>query len=65
MLTNVQNDYKRSWDDNLCSELKGLTLFWLIFNYIMLGVTFIYYLFFMGRAYCECDYDFDEYNIEY
>ena len=65
MLTNVQNDYKRSWDDNLCSELKGLTLFWLIFNYIMLGVTFIYYLFFMGIAYCECDYGFDEYDIEY
>ena len=65
MLVNVQNDYNRSWEDNLCSELEGLTLFWLIFNYIMLGATFIYYLFFMGIAYCECDYSFDEYDIEY
>ena len=64
MLVYVQQDYNRDWGDNTCPELKELTLFWLIFNYIMLGVTFIYYLIFAGIAYCECDY-VSEYDYEY
>ena len=65
MLTYAQNEYYRNWDDNVCPELESWTLGWLIINYIMLGCTFIYSLFFMGIAFCECDYDFDEYDLDY
>ena len=68
MLTNVQNDYDRSWEDwdtNLCPNLKDFTLAWLIINYVMLACTFIYSIFFMGIAFCDCDYDWSEYDIDY
>ena len=65
MLSNVQNDYSRNWDDNLCPELETWTLVWLVINYTMLGCTFIYYIFFLGVAFCDCDYNFDEFDIEY
>ena len=65
MLVNVQNDYNRTWEDNLCSELEVFTLVWLIINYVMLGCSFIYFIFFIGIGFCDCDYEFDEYDIEY
>ena len=65
MLTNVQNDYYRDWEDNICEGLESWTLAWLVVNYVMLGCTFIYSLFFMGVAFCDCDYDFDEYMLDY
>ena len=65
MLTYAQDEYYRNWDDNLCPELESWTLGWLIINYIMLGCTFIYSLFFMGIAFCDCDYDFDDYDLDY
>ena len=65
MLAIVQTAYYKNWDDNICDGLEGWTLAWLVVNYIMLGCTFIYSLFFMGVAFCDCDYDFDEYLIDY
>ena len=41
MLVFVQKDYYGSWEDNVCSSLKSLTLFWLIWNYINICITFI------------------------
>ena len=55
MLVYVQQDYNRDWGDNTCPELKELTLFWLIFNYIMLVATIVYSIFF-GIVTC-CGYD--------
>ena len=64
MLTNVQNEYYREWDDNLCPELETWTLAWLIVNYCMLGISFIYLIIFIAVAFCDCDY-YDEYDYEY
>ena len=41
MLVFIQRDFSRSWEDNTCSYLKPLTLFWLIWNYIIISLTFI------------------------
>ena len=41
MITFVQKDYYGNWEDNICSSLKSLTLFWLIWNYINICITFI------------------------
>ena len=48
MLVFAQLDYNKNWEENTCPELKDLTLFWLIFNYIMLAATFVYYIIFGG-----------------
>ena len=68
MLVNVQNDYARNWNDwdiNKCPGLKEATLSWLIINYVMLGCTAVYTVFFIGIAFCDCDYDFDDYDLKY
>ena len=41
MLVYIQRDYYGSWENNVCSSLKPLTLFWLIWNYIIICITFI------------------------
>ena len=64
MLVFAQLDYNKNWEENTCPELKDLTLFWLIFNYIMLAATFVYYIIFGGIAYCDCDY-VDDYEYSY
>ena len=49
MLVNIQNDYYESWEYNTCSNLKLLTLLWLIWNYIVVCISvvclFIYVIF--------------------
>ena len=55
LLIPIHVHYYWDWDDNLCPELKDLTLFWLIFNYIMLVATIVYSIFF-GIVTC-CGYD--------
>lgn len=60
----VQIKYIGNWDENTCPELQGLTLFWLIFNYIMLGVSIYYLIINIGISFCLCEY-FDDYNYQY
>ena len=68
MLVYAQNAYLGSWD-NLdkpeCSALKKASLAWLIINYSMLGGTVVYSVFFILLAFCDCDYNFDDYEIKY
>ena len=44
MLINIHIDYQSEtgWDTNLCPNLESLTLFWLIWNYINICLTFIF-----------------------
>jgi len=70
MLVYAQNDYSRKWDYDPskaeeCSSLKKATLAWLIINYSMLGGTVVYSVFFILIAFCDCDYDFDDYDLKY
>ena len=57
--------YIWDWDDNLCPELKDLTLFWLIFNYIMLVATIVYSIFFGIVTCCGYDHYINEYDYIY
>ena len=41
MLVYIQKDYYGDWDNNTCSNLKSWTLFWLVWNYIIICITFI------------------------
>ena len=61
MIANVQSDYYRNWEDNICDNLKPLTTFWLIWNYIMMSFTFIYSICYIASSTCDSydDYDFD------
>ena len=38
MLINIQKAYIKDWNNETCTNLKPLTLFWLILNYIMVGL---------------------------
>ena len=60
----VQIKYSKNWDENTCPELEGLTLFWLIFSYIMLGVSIFYFSINIGISFCNCEY-FDDMYYEY
>ena len=61
MLANVQPDYNRNWEDNKCDNLKPLTTFWLIWNYILMSSTFIYSICYIASSTCDSydDYDYD------
>ena len=61
MLVYVQTAYYKSWDENLCDHLKGFTLFWLIWNYIILSLSFIYFISYIIGGCCEAydEYDYD------
>ena len=61
MLVHVQNAYYKSWEENLCKDLESFTLFWLIWNYIMLSLSFIYFLTYIVGA---CDDSYDEYDYD-
>ena len=41
MLVYIQKDYYGNWENNTCSSLKPLTIFWLVWNYILICITFI------------------------
>ena len=56
MLTFIQRDYYGNWDDNTCSYLKPLTLFWLIWNYVIICISFILgCIYFIGGLIECCD----------
>ena len=59
MLINIQGSYNNDWNDNTCDSLKGLTLFWLIWNYCLIPITFIYGISFIGSDCCDYYNDFD------
>ena len=57
MVASIQEDYNKSWEENECESLKSYVLFWLIWNYIMLSLTGIYYIIFFCSAFCDDLYD--------
>ena len=65
MIINVHIDYDSEigWDKNICPNLKSLTLFWLIWNYINISITFIYFIIYIGIGWCDCTY-YDDYDFE-
>ena len=65
MIINVHIDYNSEigWDKNICPNLESLTLFWLIWNYINISITFIYFITYIGIGWCECSY-YDDYDFE-
>ena len=68
MLVYAQNDYSSNWDNwdsKNCPSLKNATFAWLIINYVMLGCTGIYSIFFIFIGFCDCDYNFSEYDLKY
>ena len=62
MLVYVQKKYYEDWEYNICENLKSLTLTWLVWNYIMVCLSFIFFCVYIGSA-C-CDNDYDEYDDE-
>ena len=65
MIVNIHADYisEDGWDKNLCPNLESLTLFWLIWNYINIGFTFIYFIIYIAIAWCNCTY-YDGYDFD-
>ena len=58
MIIKIHIDYKseNGWDKNLCPNLESLTLFWLIWNYINICLTFIYLIIYIGFAWFDFFY---------
>ena len=54
MIFYIHKDYKGNWEDNVCSSLKSLTLFWLIWNYINVCITFILTLIYFIMPIIDC-----------
>ena len=54
MLVFIQGDYYGNWEDNSCSTLKPLTLFWLIWNYIIISISSILGLVYFVGGLIEC-----------
>ena len=65
MIINVQIDYdaEYGWDKTICPNLESLTLFWLVWNYINICVTFIYFVIYIAIGWFECDY-YEGYDFE-
>ena len=65
MIVNIQADYgsEIDWEKNLCPNLESLTLFWLIWNYINICITFIYFIIYICISWCDCTY-YDGYDFE-
>ena len=61
MIVYVQSDYNRNWEDNTCDNLKPLTTFWLVWNYIIMSLTFIFFISYIASSTCDSydDYDYD------
>ena len=64
LLIITQIVYNRNWDDNLCPELKDLTLIYLIYIYILFAANIVHFIFFASIACCDCDY-VEEYDYNY
>ena len=65
MLVYVQTKYYQDWEFNTCEHIKSLTLTWLIWNYIMVCVSFIFFIVYIGSACCDDEYDeYDDENDE-
>ena len=62
MISHIQTSYYKDWNENKCDNLKPLTLFWLIWNYIAISLTFIYFLIYIGSTCCEHygEYDYED-----
>ena len=58
MIINIHTGYisETVWDKNLCPNLESLTLFWLIWNYINISLTFIYFIIYICIIWCKCSY---------
>ena len=54
MIYFIQKYYNEDWNNNKCENLKSLSLFWLIWNYIIIGLTFIFALFYFIRQIYLC-----------
>ena len=54
MLVFIQRDYSGKWDDNVCNSLKPLTLFWLIWNYCIISISFILGCIYFICPLCDC-----------
>ena len=54
MLITIQNDYYGSWDNNTCVALKPLTLFWLIWNYIIISISVFCFIIYITFPCCDC-----------
>ena len=61
MLIFVQNDYYESWENNICPNLQPLTTFWLIWNYIIISLSFIYSIIHIASSTCDY-YDENDYD---
>ena len=62
MLVNVQKKYNLSWELNTCDHLQHMIKFWIIWNYIMVSATGIFFFAYIGI--CICDDEYDEYDDE-
>ena len=54
MLVYIQRDYYGDWDNTICPSLKPLTLFWLIWNYIIICISFILGCIYFIFPLCDC-----------
>ena len=57
MLPIVQKGYNGDWAQNKCHNLKGFSLFWLIYNYIALISLIFYHIIAYLRAKYGSDID--------
>ena len=64
MIINIQKSYYLSWEDTTCDNIEGLTLFWLIWNYFLISITFIYSIAFVASSCCD-DYNSYDYDLGY
>ena len=65
MLVYVQTKYYQDWEFNTCEHIKPLTLTWLVWNYIMVCLSFIFFIVYIGSACCDDEYDeYDDENDE-
>ena len=54
MLVFIQRDYYGDWENTICPNLKPLTLFWLIWNYIIICISFILGCIYFIFSLCDC-----------
>ena len=61
MIIIVQNAHYNNWDAVVCNNIRPLTTFWLVWNYIIMCLSFIYLIIYIASS--TCDY-YDEYDYE-
>ena len=61
MLSNVQSDFYKDWNDCCCDNLKTITTFWLVWNYIIMILSFIYTIVHIASSTCDY-YDENDYD---